>query len=391
MRTSRLLLFLASLAVVAILLASGAAFKAVAGEGSFKQMLVFSEVLSYVVDNYVDPVDTSKVMSGAYEGLMGGLDARGAYLPQDEVEAWKKGADAERDGSTGLSVLKSGPIFQVVAVAERSPAADAGIVAGDQVRKIDGHSVRTMSLDQVDRLLNGSPGSAVGIDLVRVRDLKRDAVSLRRAVRSDAPFRLDVQGAVAVLKIRDIERLPSDALVQELSAAKEKGADRLLVDVRDFASGDTRRAVKIASLFATGEMLKLKDHAGRAVETLQADRAKAAWSGRVGVLVNNATAGAGEGIAMILQDRLKAPVYGESTYGLGTEARLLELPEGGGLLVPAYIWETPAGKRWNGDGLAPDEVVRADSRPGDGTDEQLEETIQRFTKKGEPEAAAKAA
>ena len=78
MRKSRVVLLVGSLSVVLVLLGSGAALTAGAGEGTFKQMLVFSEVLSYVVDNYVDPVDTDKVMAGAYQGLMSGLDAHGA-------------------------------------------------------------------------------------------------------------------------------------------------------------------------------------------------------------------------------------------------------------------------------------------------------------------------
>jgi C-terminal processing protease CtpA/Prc len=111
----------------------------------------------------------------------------------------------------------------------------------------------------------------------------------------------------------------------------------------------------------------------------------------VAVLVNGATAGAGEGLAMILKDRTKAAIYGESTYGLGTEAKLIELPDGGGLLVPGYIWETPAGKRWNSDGVSPDKIVKNDGRRDDGDDDQLEKTLDDFGKTEVAEAAPKAA
>ena len=381
MRKSRIVLLVCSLAVVLVLLGSGAALTAGSGEGTFKQMLVFSEVLSYVVDNYVDPVDTDKVMAGAYQGLMAGLDAHGAYLSREEVTAWKQGAATERGVGPGVSILKNGPVFQVVAVAEGSPAADAGILAGDQIRKIAGRSVRAMSLDQAERLLGGPAGSTVSLDLLRVKDLKREDVVVPRAARKDAPFVLDVRGAVAVLRLKDVERLPNDALVAELAAVRSRGAERLLVDARDLAASDTRRSVKLAEVFTTGEFLKLKDRSGKAVETLAGADAKPAWTGPVGVLVNGATAGAGEGLAMILHERLKAPIYGESTYGLGTEVRLVELPEGDGLLVPGFVWEASAGKRWNGDGVVPDEVVKTDTRPDDGEDEQLGQTVERFAKR----------
>jgi len=391
MSRSRLLLLCSSLAVVLFLLGSGAALKAGAGEGTFRQMLLFSEVLSYVVDNYVDPVDTDKLMRGADYGLMGGLDAHGAYLTQEDVDAWKRGAGSTDVADPGISVLKSGPVIQVVAVAAGSPAEGIAIASGDQIRKIGGHSVRSLSLDQSQRLLKGAPGSTVEIDLFRVKDLKREVVTVGRAARRDAPYLLEVTAGVAVLKIRDFDRLPSDELVQELASVKDRGADRLLIDLRDAASLDTRHAAGLGELFASGDFLRLSDSNGRVIEKLAGTRPQPAWAGRLAVLVNGATAGAGEGLAMILRDKTGAAIYGEPTYGLGTESRLIELPEGGGLLVPGYIWESPAGKRWNADGLAPDKVVKSEGRRDDGDDEQLKKTLDDFGKTDAAEAAPKAA
>lgn len=391
MRRSRVLLLVSSLAVVSFLLGSGAALKAGAGDGTFRQMLLFSEVLSYAVDNYVDPVDTEKLMRGSQEGLMAGLDAHGAYLTQDDVDTWKKGLAATELVEPGVSVLKSGPVIQVTAVAAGSPADAAGIVPGDQIRKIGGRSVRPLSLDQSQRLLKGPAGSAIEIDLFRVKDLKREVVNVARAARRDAPFVLEVSGGVAVLKMLDLDRLPSPTLEQELGGVKDRGADRLLIDLRDTSSLETRHLAALAELFASGDFLRLNDRNGRSVQKLSGTRAKPAWGGRIAVLVNGATAGAGEALAMILRDRRSAPIYGETTYGMGTEPRLIELPDGGGLLVPGYVWETPAGKRWNADGLIPDKVVKTDGRREGEDDEQLKKTLDDFGKPEPAEPAAKAA
>ena len=392
MRRSRVVLLVSSLAVVLFLLGSGAALKAGAGDGTFRQMLLFSEVLSYAVDNYVDPVDTEKLMRGSEEGLLAGLDAHGAYLTQADVEAWKKGLGETDLTEPGLSVLKSGPIIQVTAVAAGSPADTAGIAVGDQIRRIGGRSVRSLSLDQSQRLLRGAAGSTVELDLFRVKDLKREMVTVARAARRNAPFVLEVDGGVAVLKVQDLDRLPSPALEAELVAVKDRGADRLLIDLRDTASMETRHVTALAEMFASGDFLRLNDRNGRSVEKLAGTRAKPAWGGRIAVLVNGATAGAGEALAMILRDRKAAPIYGETTYGLGTEPRLIELPDGGGLLVPGYVWETPAGKRWNADGLVPDKVVKADGRREAGEDdEQLKKTLDDFGKSEPAQPEAKAA
>ncbi|HEX4825481.1 MAG TPA: S41 family peptidase [Candidatus Polarisedimenticolaceae bacterium] len=389
MRRSRVVLLVCSLSVVLFLLASGAALKAGVGEGTFKQMLTFSEVLSYAIDNYVDPVDTEKLMHGAYEGLMGGLDAHSAYLTADEVTEWNKTPAAADHADPGMTVLKTGPVLQVVAVAPGSPADTAKIAVGDQLRKIDGHSIRQLSLDQALRLLRGAPGSTVEVELLRTKDFTREMLKLDRALRSDPPYVLEINDKIAVLKVRDLDRIPNDGLLSDIAGLKEKGVDRILVDLRDVASTDTRRAATVADLFVAGDVLRLKDRSGRAIETLAA-KGKPAWSGRVAVLVNGATAGAGEGLAVILQERRKAPVYGEGTFGLGTEPKLIALPEGGGLLVPGYVWETMVGKRWNADGVTPDKVVKSDSR-SDGDDEQLRNTLEDFGKPESPEAAPKAA
>ena len=391
MRRSRLVLLVSSLAVVLFLLGSGAALKAGAGEGTFRQMLTFSEVLSYAIDNYVDPVDTDKLMHGAYEGLLGGLDAHGAYLNAEQVADWNRTVSPDDKADSGMSVLKTGAVLQIVAVAPGSPADAAKIVAGDQLRKIDGKPIRTLSLDQAQRMLVGAPGTSVQVELMRIKDFSREVVTLDRKLRSDPAYTLDVNQGVAVLKIHDFERLPNDALVSDLGGIKDRGVDRVLIDLRDTASSDTRRAAVVADLFVSGEVLRLKDRNGKSIETLSAKGAKPAWSGRVGLLVNGATAGAGEALAAILQERRKATLYGESTFGLGSEPRLIELPEGGGLLVPGYIWESAAGKRWNTDGLAPDHVVKADSRPGDGDDDQLKKTLDDFARAETAEAAPKAA
>jgi carboxyl-terminal processing protease len=332
---------------------------------------------------------------------------------------WKRGTGSTDVADPGISVLKSGPVVQVVSVAGGSPADAIGITPGDQIRRIGGHSVRSLSLDQAQRILRGPPGSSVDIDLFRVKDLKREVVSIGRAARRDAPYVLDLSGNVAVLKIRDLDRLPSDDLVAELSAIKDRGADRLLVDLRDAASLDTRRAAVIADLFVSGDFLRLSDRSGRTVEKLTGTRTTPAWAGKVAVLVNGATAGSGEGLAMILRDRKRAPIYGEPTYGLGTEPKLIELADGDGLLVPGYVWETPAGKRWNADGLAPDKIVKNEGHrlerdaergertnadgvipkgavkptpvPGDADDDQLKKTLDDFGKTDVAEASPKAA
>ena len=147
MRSTRSFLLVVSAILVACLLGGGLAVKVGAGESSFHQVVVFSEVLSLVLENYVDPVEADRLLTAAYEGMLGGLDAHGAYLTAEEVREWKAGNDGAL-AHPGFAVLKAGRSLQVVSVDEGSPAAEAGIEIGDQIRSIDGRPIRDIRLPE---------------------------------------------------------------------------------------------------------------------------------------------------------------------------------------------------------------------------------------------------
>jgi carboxyl-terminal processing protease len=396
MPRGRWVLLAISTVVVAGVLGGGLALQAGAADGAYRQVLTFSEVLSLVLDNYVDPVEQENLLQGAYEGLLGGLDDRGAYLSSAEVAEWKKPA-GDSVADVGLSVLKAGSVVQIVAVTPGSPADRAGIEVGDQVRRVDGRPVRTLSWDQIVRRLHGAAGSSVRLSIVHPREgFKRQDVDLTRAAGAPAAYEVEVEAGVGVIAVRDLSRVKAEALAADLKKIKGQGAVRLMVDLRNVAGGSPRDVAPIAGLFATGPAFVLKDKQGRSVETVAAKGDGAAWAGPLAVLVNGGTAGSAEALVRWLQGRREAKVFGEGTFGLGPEPKLVELPDGGGLLIPAYLWETTGGKRWSDEGIKPDTEVRAELRAEgklvDALAEQRRRAIEAWTKDGATaEARPKAA
>ncbi len=390
-RRGRAVLFVASTIVIAGLVAGGLALRAGAGEGGYRHVVTFSEILSLVLENYVDEPDPGTLMNGAYEGMLAGLDANGAYLDAEETARWKAGEPGDA-ADPGFSVLTTGSTLHVVASPEGTPAADAGIEPGDQIRTIDGVPVRGRSLPQLLRRLRGKPESSVRLEVFRPREgFRRLEVEVVRKPRKDSPFRIERQGTVAVLAPRDLTRVAADELLRALRKEKEEGADRLLLDLRNLTLPDARRAATLAGLFTTGPILSLRDKKGKVVETLEAAGAGEGWNAPVAVLVNGATAGAAEALARVLQAKRGALVYGESTYGLASEPRLFELSGGGSLLIPALLWEPLGGKGWEGDGIAPDRVVRGEGRPQDVEIDQLRKAVEAFAATSEGGAERKAA
>lgn len=384
MRSTRSFLLVVSAILVACLLGGGLAVKVGAGESSFHQVVVFSEVLSLVLENYVDPVEADRLLTAAYEGMLGGLDAHGAYLTAEEVREWKAGNDGAL-AHPGFAVLKAGRSLQVVSVDEGSPAAEAGIEIGDQIRSIDGRPIRDLSLDQSWRLLQGKVGSTVVLDVLHPSDgFRREEIEAGRVLPAARPYELNVLRGVGILRVRDLARFPADDVAEELGDVWSRGITTLLVDIRNLADSSPRRAGEAAGLFASGPLMHLRDRSGEVVESVNGTREATAWDGEIAVLVNGATAGSAEAFASVIRSRRDAVVLGESTYGLGSEARLFELENGSGLLISSALWETESGDQWNSDGITPDNVIR-----GQGDDlaamsvDQLEEALN-FLEGGKP-------
>jgi len=163
-----------------------------------------------------------------------------------------------------------------------------------------------------------------------------------------------------VLRIDAFERTEPEAVASELDQAWSRGIRHLLVDLRGNASSSVREAAGVLGLFARGELLRLENRKGSPVETVDSGGPGSAWPGPIGVLVDGGTAGGAEAVTEVLADRRSAIVLGEPTYGAGSEAKLFEMEDGAGLLIPAFRWVTGAAKSWEGSGIEPDTVVRAE-------------------------------
>ena len=360
MKPSRSLLLVASALVVIFLLGGGFVVRVGAAESSYRQAVLFAEILGQIMDHYVDPVETDRLLVGAYEGMLGGLDSNSAYLTADEVRAWNAPRN-DSDVGPGFSVLKSNRTLQVVTIDSASTVAAAGLEVGDHVRSVDGVLTRDLSLDQARRLLAGAPGTAVKVEVLHPSDgFRREEFDFVRSRPAAPAYDLEVLRGTAVLRVERLRGLPLERLADELDDVRRRGVQRMLLDLRNVAEGDPREISGLAGLFAPGATLNLRDRSGRLVETVVASDDLTGWNGELALLVNRATAGGAEALAQIVRDRRSALVYGESTYGLGAEPKLYELEGGAALLVSSQLWETADGKSWNDGGLEPDEAVRGE-------------------------------
>jgi len=358
MKLGRPILLATSIVLSLVVLGGGIVVKVRAQDNSYRNSVIFAEVMSLVLENYVDSVEGEDLLRGAYEGLLAGLDPNGAYLTAEEVLEWKAGI-SEHAVDPGISVLKLGRMLQIVALDPGSPAEEADLEVGDQIRSIDGRQVTDLSLGQCRRLIEGAPGTPVVLEVLQRGDeFEPTDIEVVRAANRGRAYSLVLREGVAVLRLADLSRVMSDALSEELDDVRSRGVERLLIDVRNLADDSPRDAVRVAALFAKTPGLVLKDRAGELLDSVEGEVAPDAWPGPLSVLANGATAGGGEAFVRLLQVGRDAEVFGESTFGLGAEPKLLELENGAGLLVSFARWETSGGEDWNEDGVEPDREVR---------------------------------
>jgi len=367
MKPSRSALLATSALLVLFLVVGGLAVRVGAAENSYSQSVLFAEVLELVLRNYVDPVEAEGLLEGAYEGLLASLDPNGAYLSAEEVELWRQEVG---DADPGVVVLKSGRMLEVVSIRPGSSAEESGVQIGDQIRSVGERLVRDISLPQARQALRGRAGSTVMLDVLSPSDgFRPKQIEVIRSKSDDSPFELERRGATAVLRLRRLSELPIAELRSRLAEAGEAGAERLLVDVRSLADSEPREAAELAGTFVDGPLLRLRDRSGKLLESLDSASAAEVWSGTVSVLVNGATAGGGEALALLLRTGSDALVFGEKTYGLGAEAKLYELDNGAALLISSALWETADGTNWNAAGIEPDREVHGEGESQDEVDQ----------------------
>lgn len=389
MKSSRYVLLTASVVLVVALLGSGMAVRVGADDGAYRETVKFAEILSTIMDYYVDEVQADALLQGAYEGMLGGLDANGAYLSPQEVEQWRQEKNENEEAGPGISILKVGSGVQVVAVRPGSPAADAGVKVGDHVRLIDSQPTRDLSLFQSRRLLAGKAGAEVQLELLRPgSEFESMKMSLVRRADAGRGYSVDVRGGVAVLRLEAPARVDREALVEELDDVRSRGVSQLLLDLRNFSEYGPREIAALAGCLGAQGELRLRDTKGRIVETLRPGEGCRAWSGDTSILINGATAGAAEALAEWFQSA-HATVFGQSSYGLGAESKLYELENGAGLLVSFARWETVEGVSWNETGIEPDTVVE-----GQGEDyaqiqeDQLNQVLDQLEERAKQSAKA---
>ncbi len=370
---TRLSVLLISTPLLAFVVIGGLRGRAAGGDETFQHLRVFEDVVSLILNNYVETAKIDKVMEGAMRGMADGLDPDSSYLTPADVKALDAGAAGIPGGDVGLELTRQ-YYLRVIAARDGSPAAKAGLQTGDYVRAIDGKPARDLSVWEGERLLRGTPGSKVTLTVIRGNAAEpRDFDLIREKTPGTIVTGKMIGGDIGYIRLATFGSDVAPKLQAQVSELSKTGAKRLLIDIRNTAEGDFSRGIDAARLFVKSGTLAMV--AGRDETAVPTDtpsdkpekvpqtaiKEKITASAGDGVidlpitlLVTTGTSGAAEIFASALEGNKRADTIGERTLGRAGIQKLVRLPDGRGLWLTSQRYLTPDGITIQGRGLTPD-------------------------------------
>ncbi|HXZ32731.1 MAG TPA: S41 family peptidase [Terriglobales bacterium] len=331
--------------------------RASSNEGAYRQLQVYSEVLSRVRSEYVEDPNIPAVTEGALHGLLESLDADSSYLTPEEYKEYKA-HQVEGKADIGASVSKRFGYAAVISVIPGGPADKAGLQDTDILEAIEGKSTREMSLAEVHNLLSGQPGSNVTVSVVRARRAQPDKVVITRDIVNVPPVTDKIMGdGIAEIRVDALTKGKSQEIATKIRALQKDGVKKLILDLRNCAEGEESEGIATANLFLNHGTITYLQGQKFPREAFNADPSKDITNLPVVVLVNKGTAGAAEIVAAAILENARGDVVGDKTFGEGSVQKVIELPDGSALILSIAKYYSPSGKAIQDAAVTPNLVV----------------------------------
>src|ERR1700730_8755794 len=325
-------------------------------DDTYAHLRVFQDVVSLILSNYVEQPNLDSVMRGAMRGLADNLDSDSAFLTAPQVRQIESG---EQPGPADVGIDLSHQYYlRVVSAREDSPAFKAGLRPGDFVRIVESRPTRDMSAFEGERLMHGTAGSNVKLTVIRGSAAEPHVVELTREVLSAPDVKSHMQGdGVGYVRVAAFGKRAAELVRTQAAVLAKAGATKLIIDVRNSATGDLAEGVAVARLFVPSGTLAIRDARASGQQKLEAAKGDASITLPAVVLVDSGTSGPAEVFAAALAGNKRADLIGEHTIGRAGTQELVKLPDASGLWITTSRYLTPAATPIQGKGLEPTVVV----------------------------------
>jgi carboxyl-terminal processing protease len=341
----------------------------------YEQLDLFGDIFERVRAQYVEEVDTRKLIEAAINGMLTSLDPHSSYLSPDDAENMQVQTRGEF-GGLGIEVTQEDGFVKVVSPMDGTPADQAGIEAGDFITHVDGDSVLGLTLNEAVDLMRGPVGSEIIVTVVREGEPEPFDVSIIRDTIELTAVRARAERDAVVLRITTFNDNTFPNLEEGLAEQVEAlgGMDKvsgIILDLRNNPGGLLSQAIKVADAFLDkGEIVSTRGREVQDGERFNATPGDLAEGKPIVVLINGGSASASEIVAGALQDHTRAIVVGTKSFGKGSVQTVMPLRGNGAMRLTTSRYYTPSGRSIQALGVSPDIVVAQPRRsPADEEDE----------------------
>lgn len=332
-------------------------------EGPYKKLDIFSMVLSFVLNGYVDNVENEALVNGAIKGMLGTLDPHTMYLTAHEYAEMKVDTSGEFAG-LGIEIEERGGQYIVISPIEDTPAARAGIQKGDRIIKIDGEPTGGMRFQDVVAKLRGKKGTKVVLTIMREGfEEPRDFTLVRSHIKIKSVEARTIEPGYGYARVKSFQNRTERYLRKEIERLLDENGGSLrglVLDMRNNPGGLLDEAVKVADDFLDKGLIVYTE--GRNKTHVKKEMAHSKMTFPVFpmvVLVNSGTASASEIVAGALQDHGRALILGTRSFGKGSVQTIIEMPDMSALKLTIARYYTPNGRSIQEEGIKPDVEVPA--------------------------------
>jgi carboxyl-terminal processing protease len=314
------------------------------------------EAWNIIFQEYVEPgrLDAGELSEGAIQGMMEALDdPYSAYLDAETYQQFLESIEGQYEGIGAHVTIRDEQII-IIAPIPDTPAARAGIRAGDRIMEIDGQSTEGMSLEEAVIMIRGAQGTSVSIQILHEGSTEPELVEIVRAEIEVPSVYFEMKGTIAYIKISHFAERTAEELAPVMHDIGQGDATGIILDLRSNGGGLVTTVVQVASYFLDkGVVFYIVDRQGEK-EALNVLSNVETTDLPMVVLVDKYSASGSEVLAGTLQDYGRATIAGQTTFGKGSANELRDLGNGAGLYITTARWLTPNGRLIEGEGLHPD-------------------------------------
>lgn len=328
--------------------------------------------------NFDGNLDTNALISGASKGLVAAAgDDYTVYMDKKTADEFNKDLNGNIGGGIGAEIGSRGNKPTVIRTLPDTPAAQAGMEAGDVIVAVNDLSTSSWSVNDTVNKIRGDVGTTVKVTVLR-GTMPKDFTLTRQKITAPS-VEYKIQGGVGIMTMSRFDDTTSDLARQAAENFKSNNVKGVILDLRGNGGGLLTAAQDVAGLWLRDQLVVTEKTNGKVTDQLKSGNDPVLAGIPTVVLVNGSSASASEIVSGALQDHKVATLIGEKTFGKGSVQKLIDMPGGAVLKVTVARWYTPNDKNINKQGITPDKTVAltADDTNA-GRDPQLDAAFQQF-------------